>query len=80
MGDHVFLHYMSFKMTCFTGAYILRDVVLCRRKCLMGGHVLVECISSGWHILQDDVWYWKTCLTGLHVLLKGMSYRKPYST
>ena len=37
----------------------------------MGGHVLVECMSSGWHILQDDVFHWKTCLNGRHVLLEG---------
>ena len=51
------------RITCLMGAYVLREVKLCRRKCHMGGHVLVECISSGWYILQDDVFYLKTCLT-----------------
>ena len=74
MGGHVFLEYMSFRMTCLMGAYILREVMLCRRKYLIGGvgggggHVLVECMPSRWHILQDDVFYWKTCLTGGHIL------------
>ena len=36
----------------------------------MGGHVLVECMSSGWHILQYVVFCWKTCLTGGHVFLR----------
>ena len=52
MGGHDFLDHMPFRMTCVMIAYVLREVMLCCRKCLMGGHVLVECISSGWHILQ----------------------------
>ena len=51
----------------------------------MGGHVLVECMSSGWHILKYVMFYWKTCLTrghdylrvgiiGGHVLLLETSY------
>ena len=50
--------------------------MLCCMKCLMGGHVLVECMSSGWHILQYVVFYRKACLTGGHVLLEGMYYRR----
>ena len=49
MGGHVFLDHMSFRMTCIMIAYVLREVMLCCRKCLMGGQ---ECMSSGWHILQ----------------------------
>ena len=57
MGGHVFLENMSFR-------YVLREGMLCRRKYFMGGHVLVECMFSGWCILYDDVFYWKICLTG----------------
>ena len=35
----------------------------------MGGHVLVECMSSGWHILQGNVF------TGRHVLLEHVLLR-----
>ena len=38
-------------------AYVLREVMLCCRICLMGGHVLVEHIFSGWHILKYVVFY-----------------------
>ena len=38
-------------------AYVLREVMLCCRKCHMVGHALVECMSSGWHILQYVVFY-----------------------
>ena len=64
MGGHVFLEYMSFRMTCLMRAYALKVVMLCRRKCHVGGHVLMECISSERHILQYVVFYWKTFLTG----------------
>ena len=58
-------------------AYVLREVMLYRRKCLIGGHVLVECMSSGWHILQflhfterhvllEDKYYLNVCLIGGH--------------
>ena len=40
-----------------SSAYVLREVMLCCRKCLMVGHVLEECMSSGWHILQYVVFY-----------------------
>ena len=46
MGGHDFLDYMPFRMTCIMIAYVLREAMLCCRKCLMGGHVLVECMSS----------------------------------
>ena len=35
----------------------------------MGGHVLVECMSSGWHI------YDMLCFAEGHVFLEGMYYR-----
>ena len=44
-------------MTCVMIAYVLREVMLCCKNCLSGGHVLVECMSSGWHILQCVVFY-----------------------
>ena len=50
-GGHVFLEYMSFRLTRFMRAYVLREVMLCWSKCLVGGQVLVESMSSGWHIL-----------------------------
>ena len=58
-------------------AYVLREVTLCCRKCFMGGHALVECMSSVWYILQY-VFYLKTRLTGRHVLLEGKYYRRAY--
>ena len=57
MGGHNFLDYMSFRMACIMIAYVLREVMLCCRNCLLGGHVLVECMSSGWLILQYVVFY-----------------------
>ena len=53
MGGHVFLEDMSFRMTCITGTFV--EVMLCKTTCIMEGHVLQECMSSGWHIFQDDV-------------------------
>ena len=66
---HVLWEDMSFWSTCvldnmFYGCICLKGDKLCRKKYHMGGHVFVECISSGWHILQDDKFYLKTCLTG----------------
>ena len=85
------MEYMSFRMTCITGAFVLREVILCRRTCTMGGHILQECMSSGWHILEDDVYNcktyfigqvlledmsdWRPCLTGVHVLQEYIFYR-----
>ena len=57
MGGHDFLDHIPFRMTCVIIAYELREVMLCYRKCLIGGHVLVECMSSGWHFLQHVVFY-----------------------
>ena len=76
MGGHDFLDDMPFRMTCVMIACVLREVMLCCRKCFMGSHVLVECISSGWHILQYVVFYRKTCLSGGHVLLECKYYRR----
>ena len=42
MGGHVFLEYMSFRMTCFMSAYVLREVMYCRRKCLAVCDILLE--------------------------------------
>ena len=36
---------MSYGRTCLSG--VLKEVMLCWRICLMGGHVLQECMSSG---------------------------------
>ena len=55
--DMIFFDHMPFRMTCVIIAYELRDIMLCCRKCLIGGHVLVKCMSSGWHILQHFVFY-----------------------
>ena len=76
MDGHVFLEYMSFRMTCPMRAYVFWEVILCIRKCFVGGHVLVECLSSGRYILQYIVFYLKTFFTGWHVLLKGMHSRR----
>ena len=42
---------------CTMIAYVLRVVMLCCRKYLTGGHVLVESMSLGWHILQYVVFH-----------------------
>ena len=60
----------------FQDGIVLREVMLCRRISLIRGHVLQECMSSGWHIFQEDVCYCNTCFTGGKVLLEGMSYRR----
>ena len=79
--------YMSCGRICFSGVYIfqddiiigiivLREGMLCRMTCIMGGHVFPECMPSGWHIFQVNVFFWNTCFTGGQVLLEGTSYRK----
>ena len=60
-GVHVFQDDMSY------GAYILRKVMLCRRKCLVGGHE---------DTLDEERFYWRECLIGSHILHDGMSYRR----
>ena len=57
MGGYDFLDHMPFRMTCVMIAYVLKEVMLCCRKYLMGGLVLVECMFSGWHTLQYVVFY-----------------------
>ena len=44
MGGHDFLDHMPFRMTCYDSICVEGDHALFR-KCLMGGHVLVECMS-----------------------------------
>ena len=68
MGGHDFLDYMSFRMTCIMIAYVLREIMLCCRKCLIGGHVLVEaCLQDGIFkiccVLLKDMSYWRPCFT-----------------
>ena len=50
-------------------AYVLRKVRLCCRKCLMGGHVLVECMSYWRSCLLEDRYYRKACIAVGDVLL-----------
>ena len=57
------------------GTFVLKEVMFCRRACIVAGQVLQECTFSGWHIFQDNVSYWNARFTGGQVLLKGMSYR-----
>ena len=66
MGGHDFLDHMPFRMTCVMIAYVLREVMLCCRKCLMGGHVLVGTC------LQDGISYNMLCFTERHVLRVGI--------
>ena len=70
-------------MTCLMRAYVLMDVMLCWRKCLIGSNVLVECMSSGCHlticcVLLEDMSYGghfflMVCIVGGHVLQFEMS-------
>ena len=78
MGGHLFLEYMSFRMICLMRAIVLSEVMCDSRICVMGGHALMECMSSVWYILQYVVLYLKTCLTGGYVLLEGKYYRMAY--
>ena len=43
---------MYYDSICLEGVH-----ALCYRKCLIGCHVLVECMSSAWHILKYVVFY-----------------------
>ena len=47
-------------------AYVLREVMLCFRKFVVGGHVSVECMSSGYFticcVLFEETSFWRTCL------------------
>ena len=75
MGGHDFLDQVSFRITCVMIAYVLREVMFCCRKCLMGGHVLVECMSSGLYltiycVLLKDMSFWRS------FLLEGRYYRR----
>ena len=58
MGGHVFLECMYFRMTGLMKAYILREVMLCRRKCLVGDHE---------DTLDEERFYWRVCLVRSHV-------------
>ena len=53
-------------ITCLMRAYVLREVMLCRRKYLMGGHVLVKYMFSEW--LSFNM----LCFAGRHVLQEDM--------
>ena len=64
-------------MTCLLKAYDLSVVMLCRSKCLVRGHVLVECLSlcgiscylfcfAGGHFLLDDMIYLRIHIVGEH--------------
>ena len=44
--------------------YILLEDMSYRRKCLTGGHVLLEVCLKGRHVLEEDMSYRRTCLTG----------------
>ena len=49
-------------------------------KHLVGGHVLVESMSSWWHIIQYVMFYWKKFLTRWHVFLDDIYYRRASPT
>ena len=71
MGGHVFLDHMPFRMTCVMIVYVLREVMLCCRECLMEGHAcLQDDISYNMFILLKDMSYWRLCL------LDGRYYRR----
>ena len=38
MSGHVFQEYMSLRMACLMREYPLKEVMVCKRKCLVGGH------------------------------------------
>ena len=84
MGGHDFLDHMPFRMTFVMIAYVLREVMLCCRKCHMGGterHVLLEVMFYlrvgiiGGHVLLFKMPYWDTCFTGGHILHDDLLYR-----
>ena len=68
MGGHDFLDHMPFRMICVMIAYVLREVMLYCRKCLMG-------VMYWWTAcLQDGTSYNMLCFTERHVLLEVMFY------
>ena len=68
MGGHDFLDHMLFRMTCVMITYLLSEVMLCCRKCIMG-------VMYWWSTcLQDGISYKMLCFTERHVLLEVMSY------
>ena len=66
MSGHVFLDYMSFRMTCLMRAHVLREVMLCRRKCFVVDHE---------NTLNEERFYWTVCFIGNHLLHDGMFCR-----
>ena len=86
MGEHDFLDYMFFRMTCLLIAYVLREVMLCCRKChrmscIGGVYVLynILCFTER-HALLEVMFYLRVCIIGGHVLLFEMSYWKACPT
>ena len=58
-----------FRMTCLMRAIVLKEVMLCRKKCLVSGHE---------DTLDEERFYWRVCFIRNHVLHDGMSYRQIY--
>ena len=68
MGGHDFLDHMPFRMTCVIIAYVLREVILCCRKCLgrscIGGvHVFRMAYLTIYCVLLKDMSFWRSCFT-----------------
>ena len=67
MGEHVFLDYMSFRITCLIGAHVLREVMFCRRKflemsCVGGVYIFKMAYLTMCCVSLKDMSSWKTCL------------------
>ena len=76
---------MSFRMTCITRTFVLREVMLfffrtillwedmsCRSACLQDG---ISFRMMGGQVLLEGTSYRRSCLTGVHVLQEYMFYR-----
>ena len=80
-GRIYFLEYISFRMTRLMRVYVLREVMLCRRKSFMGNYVLVGMhvfrmtyISICFGSLEDM--FLRVCVIVEHVVVVIMSYMR----
>ena len=68
MGGPSFLEYMSFRMTCITETFVLREVMLCWTTCIKGKSCRSACLQNG--ISFRMMSYWNAYFTGGKVLLE----------
>ena len=67
MGGHVFLEYMSIRMTCITGIFVLWEDTSCKSACLQDSISFRTMCFTRMHVLQEDRSYLRVCLIRGHV-------------